>query len=85
MRHCLPQFRCMAPGMIMTVQPFDHQPWMNLVPVLGQQMAIGGLLRGNGVGPVDFVVTTVVTLAACALCVAVTARLVRRERMLFGG
>jgi sodium transport system permease protein len=59
-------------------------PWQLAVPVLGQQMAYTRVLRGDVLGPVDYLVPAAIALAIAAACVAAVARLLREERIVFG-
>jgi sodium transport system permease protein len=59
-------------------------PWQLAVPVLGQQMAYTRVLRGDVLGPLDYLVPAAIALAIAAACVAAVARLLREERIVFG-
>lgn len=69
----------MLPGFLFAFGSIDAQPWMWWTPMLGQHVMIGGLLRGQPAAPAAAAVLTVTTLGACALALAVTARLLTRE------
>lgn len=72
------------PGFLFAFQRVDTEPWMHTVPVLAQQVLIGDLLRGKGIDPTMQAVAAVATLAAAAVCLFVTARLLRHERIVLG-
>ena len=72
------------PGFLFAFQRVDTEPWMHTVPVLAQQVLIGGLLRGEPIDPAAQTVAAVATLAAAAVCLFVTARLLRHERIVLG-
>ena len=59
-------------------------PWHLVVPVLGQQMVLSRVLRGDVLARADYLVPAAVAFAAAALCVAMVARLMREERIVFG-
>ena len=52
----------MLPGMLLAVSPIQSQLWMYIVPVFGQQLLIGEVMRGQAVGPFPFL------LGAAGLC-----------------
>jgi hypothetical protein len=54
------------------------------VPVLGQYALASDVLGGQPPGAWLFVVAAVVTLAAAVLLVALTARAMSREQIIFG-
>lgn len=72
------------PGFLFAFQRVDTEPWMHTVPVLAQQVLIGDLLRGKGIDPAMQAVAAVATLAAMSICLFVTARLLRHERIVLG-
>jgi sodium transport system permease protein len=58
--------------------------WQLAVPVLGQQMALTRILRGDAFSIVDWAVPSGVAVAIAAVAVVVLARLLRDERIVFG-
>ncbi|MFL5351692.1 ABC transporter permease [Archangium sp.] len=72
------------PGMALVLSPVQSKTWMFAVPVLGQQMIVQELMRGEPIGPLPFVLG----LASCAALALVflgwTARLLGDERIIFG-
>jgi sodium transport system permease protein len=58
--------------------------WQLAVPVLGQQMVLSRVLRGDALTRADYLLPAAVSLAIAALCVAGVARLLRQERIVFG-
>lgn len=77
-------FLPVIPGFLLSLQRIDPEPWMRTVPVLAEQVLIGDLLRGAAVGPVTQFIAAGATLLAAALCLAVTAWLLRHERIVLG-
>jgi sodium transport system permease protein len=58
--------------------------WQLWVPVLGQQVVLVRIVRGDGLGASDWAVPSLVALALAAACVHSVARLLRDERIVFG-
>jgi sodium transport system permease protein len=58
--------------------------WQLAVPVLGQQMVLSRVLRGDVLAYVDYLVPSAVALAIAALSIAGVSRLLARERIVFG-
>jgi sodium transport system permease protein len=58
--------------------------WQLAVPVLGQQMVLSRVLRGDALTRADYFLPAAISLAIAALCVAGVARLLRQERIVFG-
>ena len=77
-------FLPLTPGMLLTFYPLDSSGWVSLVPALGQQLLLADALGGEpgGVGP--YVGAGALALALGLVCVAVTARMFERERVVFG-
>lgn len=74
----------MLPGMLLAVSPIQSQLWMYLVPVFGQQLLIGEVMRGQAVGPFPFLLGAVGCAAAATACLVLTTRLLGEERIIFG-
>ncbi len=72
------------PGMVSTFVPMEDQPWMALVPVLGQHVLVDGVLAGEGLPVLGWVLSVVGLAAPTALCLWACARLLRSERIIFG-
>ncbi|HEV2846584.1 MAG TPA: ABC transporter permease subunit [Thermoanaerobaculia bacterium] len=72
------------PGFIFAFQRIGTEPWMHGTPMLAQQVLISDLLRGQAADPAAHVLATAATLAAAAVCVAVTARMLSHERIVLG-
>lgn len=58
--------------------------WQLVVPVLGQQVVLGRIVRGDGLKFVDWAIPSLVALTIAGICVAGVARLLREERIVFG-
>ena len=74
----------MLPGMYMTAASLDPAPWMSFVPILGQQVLMTGVVRGEGLDPLAVAISTVVALAVGVAGVLMTARLFGREKIIYG-
>lgn len=77
-------FLPVIPGFLFSFQRLDPEPWMRAVPVLAEQVLVGDLLRGQASGPATHLIAAGATLFATALCLAVTARMLRHERIVLG-
>ena len=58
--------------------------WQLAVPVLGQQMVLTRILRGETITLVDWLVPAAVAFFLAGTCVAMVARLLSQERIVFG-
>lgn len=74
----------MMPGMFMTVAPLQVGAWSRWVPILGQQALLLDVVRGEPLGPIDFVVPAAMAVAVGYACVRITAWLLGREKIVFG-
>jgi sodium transport system permease protein len=72
------------PGMLLAISPVQSQLWMFAVPVLGQQMLVGEVMRGEVLGPVPFLLSMFSCGVLTAGCLALTTRMLREERIIFG-
>jgi len=58
--------------------------WQLLVPVLGQQVVLARVLRGDPLGFVDWAIPAAVAFAIAAAGVTLVSQLLRDERIIFG-
>ena len=58
--------------------------WQLVVPVLGQQVVLSRIVRGDNLGWKDWALPSFVALMLAIACVALVARLLRDERIVFG-
>jgi sodium transport system permease protein len=77
-------FLPMLPGMYMTTASLDPAPWMSFVPILGQQVLMTAVVRGEPLDPVAFAISTAVAIAVGLAGVLWTAKLFGRERIIYG-
>ncbi len=69
------------PTMLLTLYPVKTQTWMYAVPLMGQQVAVLRLLRGDTVAPAELALCFAGTALAALVLYAVTARIYRGERL----
>ncbi len=69
------------PSLLLSFMPIKAQAWMYAVPLLGQNLGIMQLLRGDGVSVEQLVLCLAGTLAAALLAVLATAQLYRSEKL----
>ncbi|MBU8900256.1 ABC transporter permease [Corallococcus sp. M34] len=74
----------MLPGMVLALSPMQSQTWMFAVPVLGQELLAGEVMRGEWLGPVPFLLAALSSAVAAFVCLRFTTRLLSRERIIFG-
>lgn len=74
----------MVPGILGTIYPLNSRPWMYAVPILGQHVLLSDVLGGKSPGAPMFALAAVIALAAAAVFVVLTTRLLHRERIVFG-
>ncbi|HEX4333078.1 MAG TPA: ABC transporter permease [Usitatibacter sp.] len=58
--------------------------WQLMVPVLGQQMVLARVMRGDALGLADYLVPAAIAAAIAAACLAAVSHLLRQERIVFG-
>jgi sodium transport system permease protein len=58
--------------------------WQLAVPVLGQQVVLSRMVRGDALGPADWLLPSTLALCVAAFCVAAVVRLLGEERIVFG-
>jgi sodium transport system permease protein len=58
--------------------------WQVAVPVLAQQVVLSRVVRGDAFTATDWAVPSAIALALALACVALVARLLREERIVFG-
>lgn len=79
-------FLPMLPGLVLTLAPARPGSALIAVPILGQQLLAGRVLRGEGLDPVALAACTATTLlVALAGLAGLTALLHREEALLRGG
>ncbi len=63
----------------------NEEPWMFFVPLLGQQQLVDRILRGDDLEWLSLLFATGVTLALAAVLLMALMRILRSERVVYGG
>jgi sodium transport system permease protein len=71
----------MVPTMLLSLLPFKAQLWMYAVPLMGQQIVITRLMRGDPVPAAGLAVCFFCTAVAALVASAITARIYQSERL----
>jgi sodium transport system permease protein len=74
----------MLPGMISAVSTLGQDPWMYLVPVLGQHVLVMGVLGGRPEEAWAFTVAGLIAVLSAALLIRTMTTLFKIERIVFG-
>ena len=74
----------MLPGMISAVSTLGQDPWMYLVPVLGQHVLVMGVLGGKPAEAWAFIVAALIATLSAALLIRTMTTLFRIEKIIFG-
>jgi sodium transport system permease protein len=74
----------MIPGVLLMFAQNKPALWMMSVPVLGQVVLMNEMLRGDFAAPGWYALAALAAIAAAAVCVAITVRLLSSERVIFG-
>jgi len=69
------------PSLVLAILPVRAEPWMYAVPLLGQNLGIMQLLRGDGIEPMQLGLCLAGSFAAALIAVLVTMQLYRSERL----
>ena len=70
--------------MVVIFSGMKDAAWQLAVPVLAQQVVLSRVVRGDAFTLLDWGVPSAIALAIAAACVALVARLLREERIVFG-
>jgi sodium transport system permease protein len=74
----------MLPGIVSTAYPLSNRPWLAPVPILGQYALAADVLGGKPPALTSYVVAGAVVVILAIALVGLTARLLRRESIIFG-
>ena len=74
----------MLPGLVSTMYPLSGRQWLAPVPVLGQYALAADVLGGKPPGVGLYVLAGVSVIACAAILVGLTARMLKREAIVFG-
>jgi sodium transport system permease protein len=75
----------LIPSVILSVLPLKAQLWMYAVPLLGQQLAVVRLLRGEPLAASAMALSAIATLLAALAVFALARRVFAAERVAFSG
>ena len=70
--------------MVTIFTSFAEARWQLFVPGLAQQLVMSRILRGDVVGPLDYLIPLGVAAVIAAICLTLLVRLLRREAIVFG-
>jgi len=74
----------MLPGLVSTMYPLAGRPWLAPIPVLGQYALAADILGGKPPSVFFYLIAGVTVLACGLVLVMLTARLLKREAIVFG-
>jgi sodium transport system permease protein len=69
------------PSILLAVTPFNPPPWMYALPLVGQQLAITQILRGELIAPLTFILCTISTFVVFAAVFMLARRIYESERL----
>ncbi|MEO8804431.1 MAG: ABC transporter permease [Rudaea sp.] len=70
-----------VPTLLLSIMPFKTQMWMYAVPLMGQQVVITRVMRGDAIPDSALAICFACTAAAALLACAITARIYQSERL----
>ena len=73
----------MIPAVVGMMTGLERTPTTLLIPGVGQQIVVEGLLGGEGAGALDYLLPLISSIVVAGLCVAATAWMFRRESVIF--
>ncbi|MBK8255806.1 MAG: ABC transporter permease [Polyangiaceae bacterium] len=71
------------PAMYIALAPIETQLWMMSIPILGQDLLLVDVLRGEPLGVSPFLLAAAVCTLLTAVCLYATARLFESEKIIF--
>jgi sodium transport system permease protein len=74
----------MLPGLVSTMYPLSNRPWLAPVPILGQYALAADVLGGKPPSAVAYLIAGASAVGCALVLVGLTARLFRRESIVFG-
>jgi sodium transport system permease protein len=74
----------MLPAVAMSIYPIKTEAWMSAVPALGQQVLLMDVIAAEHPALWMFLASGAASLLVGYVCVAVTAKLFQRERIVYG-
>ena len=77
-------FLPMLPGIALTMSPVKTEDWMMMVPMLSQQLLVSDMMRGDPTGVLRHALAIISTMVISGFFLWWTARLFRKETIVFG-
>jgi len=74
----------MLPGLLSTLYPLSNRPWLAPIPIFGQYALAADVLRGKPPAAAFYVLAGVSAVACALVLLALTSRLLTREKIIFG-
>ena len=74
----------MVPGLINNMYPLSNRPWLAPIPIVGQYALAADVLSGKPPEAGFYALAGLSVLACALVLVAMTARLLKREAIVFG-
>ncbi|MEZ5355590.1 MAG: ABC transporter permease [Bryobacteraceae bacterium] len=74
----------MLPGMLTALMPMNDRPWLAPIPILGQYALMNDVMGGKMPHAIFFAIAAACTIATAVGLVALTTKLIQRERIIFG-
>ena len=74
----------MLPGILSTLYPLSNRPWLAPIPIFGQYALASDVLGGKTPPVAYYVLAGLSVLACAAALIALSARLLKREAIIFG-
>lgn len=77
-------FLPMIPGIVTQIYPLQPADWMMLVPALSHQLLLIDVMGGEEIATLSLSMSALATTLLALLFLALTARLLKREKIIFG-
>jgi sodium transport system permease protein len=74
----------MLPGLLSALYPLSNRPWLAPIPIVGQYALAADVLRGKPPAAAFYVLAGVSVVACALVLLALTSRLLTREKIIFG-
>lgn len=74
----------MLPGLLSALYPLSNRPWLAPIPIVGQYALAADVLGGKPPAAVFYAAAGVSVLVCALVLLALTSRLLKRERIIFG-
>ena len=74
----------MIPGIVTQIYPLQPADWMMLVPALSHQLLLIDVMGGEEIATLSLSISALATTLLALLFLALTARLLKREKIIFG-